>query len=100
MQRLVAGTINKLIQQVCRRASIDPQQIYKAVVAGNPTMMHLFLGIPPEAIRLSPYIPTVNHTPSMPGGAAGWALRSTRGPRWIACRAWPATWARTSRPAC
>jgi uncharacterized 2Fe-2S/4Fe-4S cluster protein (DUF4445 family) len=71
LQRLVAGTINKLIQQVCRRASIDPQQIYKAVVAGNPTMMHLFLGIPPEAIRLSPYIPTVNHTPSMPGGAAG-----------------------------
>jgi uncharacterized 2Fe-2S/4Fe-4S cluster protein (DUF4445 family) len=70
MHRLVAGTINKLIQQVCRRASIDPQQIYKAVVAGNPTMMHLFLGIPPEAIRLSPYIPTLNHTPSMAGGAA------------------------------
>ncbi|HSN73809.1 MAG TPA: 2Fe-2S iron-sulfur cluster-binding protein, partial [Anaerolineae bacterium] len=71
LQRLVAGTINKLIQQVCRRASIDPQQIYKAVVAGNPTMMHLFLGIPPEAIRLAPYIPTVNHTPSLNGGAAG-----------------------------
>lgn len=71
LQRLVAGTINKLIQQVCRRASIDPQQIYKAVVAGNPTMMHLFLGIPPEAIRLSPYIPTLNHTPSMAGGAVG-----------------------------
>jgi uncharacterized 2Fe-2S/4Fe-4S cluster protein (DUF4445 family) len=71
LQRLVAGTINKLIEQVCRRANIDPQQIYKAVVAGNPTMMHLFLSIPPEAIRLSPYIPTVNHTPSMPDGAAG-----------------------------
>jgi uncharacterized 2Fe-2S/4Fe-4S cluster protein (DUF4445 family) len=70
MQRLVAGTINKLIQQVCRRAGIETQQIYKAVVAGNPTMMHLFLGIPPEAIRLAPYIPTVNHAPSMPGGAA------------------------------
>jgi uncharacterized 2Fe-2S/4Fe-4S cluster protein (DUF4445 family) len=70
MQRLVAGTINKLIQQVCRRASIDPQQICKAVVAGNPTMIHLFLGIPPEAIRLSPYIPIVNHTPSLAGGAA------------------------------
>jgi uncharacterized 2Fe-2S/4Fe-4S cluster protein (DUF4445 family) len=71
LQRLVAGTINKLIEQVCRRAGIEPQQIYKAVVAGNPTMMHLFLGIPPEAIRLSPYIPTLNHTPSMAGGAAG-----------------------------
>ncbi len=75
MQRLVAGTINKLIQQVCRRAGIEAQQIYKAVVAGNPTMMHLFLGIPPEAIRLSPYIPTVNHTPSMAGGAAALGLQ-------------------------
>jgi uncharacterized 2Fe-2S/4Fe-4S cluster protein (DUF4445 family) len=70
MQRLVAGTINKLIQQVCRRTEVDPQQIYKAVVAGNPTMIHLFLGVPPEGIRLTPYIPTVNHTPSLAGGAA------------------------------
>jgi uncharacterized 2Fe-2S/4Fe-4S cluster protein (DUF4445 family) len=74
MQRLVVGTINKLIQHVCRRAGIETQQIYQAVVAGNPTMMHLFLGIPPEAIRLAPYIPTVNHTPSMPAGAAALGL--------------------------
>ncbi len=74
MQHLVTGTINKLIQHVCRRAGIEPQQIYKAVVAGNPTMLHLFLGIPAEQIRLAPYIPAVNHTPSMPGGAASLGL--------------------------
>ena len=74
MQHLVVGTINKLVQHVCRRAGIEPQQIYKAVVAGNPTMLHLFLGIPPETIRLAPYIPTVNHTPSLPGGAASLGL--------------------------
>lgn len=68
MQRLVAGTINKLIHQVCRRADIEPEQIYKATVAGNPTMLHLFLGIPPESIRLAPYIPAVNHLPSLAGG--------------------------------
>jgi uncharacterized 2Fe-2S/4Fe-4S cluster protein (DUF4445 family) len=70
MQKLVAGTINKLIHHVCRRAEIEPEQIYKATVAGNPTMLHLFLGIPPESIRLSPYIPAVNHLPSLAGGAA------------------------------
>ena len=70
MQKLVAGTMNKLIHQVCRRAEIEPEQIYKATVAGNPTMLHLFLGIPPESIRLSPYIPAVNHLPSLAGGAA------------------------------
>ena len=69
MQKLVVGTINKLIHQVCRRADIEPEQIYKATVAGNPTMLHLFLGIPPESIRLAPYIPAVNHLPSLAGGA-------------------------------
>ena len=38
-------------------------------MAGNPTMLHLFLGIPPESIRLAPYIPAVNHLPSLAGGA-------------------------------
>lgn len=75
LQRLAAGAINKLIEQVCRRASIEAQQIHKAVVAGNPTMMHLFLGVPPEQIRLAPYIPAVNHTPSLPGGAAALGLQ-------------------------
>lgn len=74
MQRLVVGTINKLIQHVCRRTEVDPQQIYRATVAGNPTMIHLFLGVLPEAIRLAPYIPTVNHTPSLPSGAASLGL--------------------------
>lgn len=74
MQQLVVGTINKLIGHVCRRAGIEPRRIYKATVAGNPTMMHLFLGIPPEQIRLAPYIPTVNHTPSLPGAAASLGL--------------------------
>jgi len=30
-------------------------------VAGNTTMIHFFLGLDPESIRLEPYIPTVTH---------------------------------------
>jgi uncharacterized 2Fe-2S/4Fe-4S cluster protein (DUF4445 family) len=69
MQHLVAATINKLIHQVCRRRDIEPEQIYKATIAGNPTMVHLLLGLPPESIRLAPYIPAVNQVSSLPGGA-------------------------------
>ena len=29
-------------------------------MSGNTTMIHLFLGLPPSSIRLTPYIPTVN----------------------------------------
>lgn len=32
-------------------------------VAGNSTMIHLFLGLPPESIRLEPYITTTNQPP-------------------------------------
>ncbi len=63
MQSLVLGTLNKLIERVCRRQKISPEQVHKATVAGNSTMMHLFLALPPQSIRLEPYITTVNHVP-------------------------------------
>ncbi|HID86669.1 MAG TPA: DUF4445 domain-containing protein, partial [Anaerolineae bacterium] len=63
LQGLVVGTINKLLRQVARRRRIETTEIYKMVVAGNSTMLHLFLALPPESIRLEPYVTTVNHLP-------------------------------------
>jgi uncharacterized 2Fe-2S/4Fe-4S cluster protein (DUF4445 family) len=57
---LVRRTINELIGRLADRNHVPRNQIYKATVAGNTTMMHLFLGLPPAPIRLTPYIPTVN----------------------------------------
>jgi uncharacterized 2Fe-2S/4Fe-4S cluster protein (DUF4445 family) len=57
---LVRGTINEVIGRMVQRNHVDPRQIYKATVAGNTTMIHLFLGLPPASIRLTPYIPAVN----------------------------------------
>ena len=58
---LVRGTINEVLARLAQRNHVDPNRIYKATIAGNTTMMHLFLGLPPASIRLTPYIPTVNH---------------------------------------
>jgi uncharacterized 2Fe-2S/4Fe-4S cluster protein (DUF4445 family) len=63
MQNLVLGTINKLIRTACKRAQIEPEQVVKATVAGNSTMMHLLLELPATSIRLSPFITGVNHMP-------------------------------------
>jgi uncharacterized 2Fe-2S/4Fe-4S cluster protein (DUF4445 family) len=71
MQQLVVNTLNGLIDRVCRRRRIEPADIVKATVAGNTTMLHLFLAIPPEPIRLSPFIPTVNHMPTVPARELG-----------------------------
>ena len=69
LRALVSATINNLVERACNRVKSDPpispQDIVKATVVGNSTMLHLFLGIPAESIRLSPFIPTVNHIPSL-----------------------------------
>jgi len=61
LQRLVLGTLNELLDELTRRNGVEPRQIVRLSVAGNTTMIHLFLGIDPEFIRLEPYIPAVNH---------------------------------------
>ena len=57
---LVRATVNTLIERVCARRKVDAQRIYRVTVAGNTTMTHLLLGVPPSSIRLSPYIPAFN----------------------------------------
>jgi len=60
LSRRVRETIAELLVRLEKRTGVSPDHIYKATVAGNTTMVHLFLGLPPTSIRLAPYIPTVN----------------------------------------
>jgi len=61
LQGLVMGTLNKLLAELEERNDIDLEEIYRVMVAGNTTMIHLFLGLDPAFIRLEPYIPTLTH---------------------------------------
>ncbi len=63
LQALVIGTINELIARAARRVKISPSEIYKMTVAGNSTMLHLLLGLPPSSIRLEPFVTAINHPP-------------------------------------
>ncbi len=65
LQHRVVGTINKLGETACKRLKTRPDQIVKAIIAGNSTMIHLLLGIPAASIRLAPFITAVNHPPLM-----------------------------------
>ncbi len=71
LRTLVLTNLNTLILELCREHSADPSGIECAVVAGNTTMVHLFLGLKAEYIRLEPYTPTLNHLPPLRGGAVG-----------------------------
>lgn len=66
LQELVVGTINQLMETACKRVKhfrVTPHDVLKLTIAGNTTMMHLFLGIPPSYIRLVPFVPTFNQAP-------------------------------------
>ncbi len=71
LQRLVVETLNRLLAQAAQERGISTEEIYKVVVAGNSTMIHLFAGIPPESIRLMPFITAVNHLPTFPAREIG-----------------------------
>jgi uncharacterized 2Fe-2S/4Fe-4S cluster protein (DUF4445 family) len=65
LQSLVVNTINKLVERVTLRRKIKSHEICKMTIVGNSTMMHILLGLPPEQIRLTPYITTINHPPTV-----------------------------------
>jgi len=76
LQGLVMETLNRLLEKAARERKISIDQVYKAVVAGNSTMIHLFAGIPPEPIRLMPFITVVNQLPLFPAREIGLGINS------------------------
>jgi uncharacterized 2Fe-2S/4Fe-4S cluster protein (DUF4445 family) len=63
LNSLVIQTINSLIAELMSNKNNDDignDEIGLVVVAGNTTMMHLLLSVPPGSIKREPYIPIVN----------------------------------------
>ncbi len=67
----VRATLGELLERLRLRTGVTPDRIHKVALAGNTTMVHLFLGLPPASIRLTPYIPTVNQPPVYTAGELG-----------------------------
>jgi uncharacterized 2Fe-2S/4Fe-4S cluster protein (DUF4445 family) len=63
LQGLIGETISNLANVVVDKCGITLEDISYLVVAGNTTMIHLLLGIPPQYIRETPYVPVSNTFP-------------------------------------
>jgi len=63
LNRMVIHTINELLNELCDNNSIKNSNIDRMVVAGNTTMTHLFLSLPPKYIRQEPYVCSATHFP-------------------------------------
>jgi uncharacterized 2Fe-2S/4Fe-4S cluster protein (DUF4445 family) len=75
LRSLVLETLNELLQLACKRIKsetpVTPEEIVKATVVGNSTMIHLLLGISAENIRKMPFVTAVNHIPSLTAKEVG-----------------------------
>ncbi len=71
LRSLILESINGLIEDVCSQAGLSCEEIRSAFIAGNTTMMHLLLALPPKYIREYPYVPTVNAIPTQLASEVG-----------------------------
>ncbi len=74
LQKLIIHTLNNLIHSAVRKAGVDEDDIYYAVLAGNTTMGHLLLRLDPHYIREEPYVPTFNDLSLIPAMELGFSM--------------------------
>lgn len=63
LRSTVVNEINVLVASLALAHHVDRREILAAVIAGNTTMVHLFLGLPPAEIRRAPYVPVATAPP-------------------------------------
>ncbi|MCK4248388.1 MAG: DUF4445 domain-containing protein, partial [Candidatus Omnitrophica bacterium] len=52
----IIEVVNSIIQELCQKSEIRSNEIYQAVVVGNPTMSHFLLNVSPVNIASLPFI--------------------------------------------
>jgi len=57
LQSEIIKALNTAIQILTDKNSISQDDIYSVVFVGHPTMLHLLLGVDPQTIAISPFVP-------------------------------------------
>jgi uncharacterized 2Fe-2S/4Fe-4S cluster protein (DUF4445 family) len=73
LQECCSGELERLAQQVAAAAGVPLDRVGQVAVAGNPTMVHLLLGLPVEPLAFPPYRPKVTTGHTLTTGQLGWA---------------------------
>ena len=48
--------LDQLVGEVCADGGVERREVYEIALAGNATMVHLALGIPPEPLGVAPFV--------------------------------------------
>jgi len=65
LKQAITDGLNGIIGSVANSAAIIPEDIFEMVVVGNTAMHHIFLGIEPRYLGLSPFPPAFHHSLDM-----------------------------------
>ncbi len=57
LQGVIIRAVNQIVEGLVAQQGIRPEQIYEAVVVGNPTMRNLFFGLEVETLGVIPFEP-------------------------------------------
>lgn len=71
LRDLVVECLNRVIRSFAEKHSFSLEEIAAMTIAGNTTMVHLFLGLDPYWICREPYIPVVNSPPLLRAAEIG-----------------------------
>ena len=71
LQDKVMGDIVSMVGRLLNRLDMAPEDILEMTVAGNPVMLHLFLGVDPRGLGRAPYVGLFRDTTTVRGGSLG-----------------------------
>ncbi|MFO8091093.1 MAG: ASKHA domain-containing protein [Desulfatiglandaceae bacterium] len=74
LREAVVEEINGLIAGCIKNADAEMQDVDEVTVVGNTTMQHLFCGIHPHGLGVSPYLPIFAGGLNLPAGESGLSL--------------------------
>lgn len=78
LKNAVVNAINEqIIGQLTKQQGVKNSSIYSITVVGNTCMQHLFLGVNPEFLGRSPYVPVFTESVDMNTGMAGLNINPT-----------------------
>lgn len=74
LQREVAGDLMQIVRDCCSQVAARPRDIYEVTVVANTTMAHLFLGLSPRQVGVSPFVGVTSDAVTVPAADLGLRL--------------------------
>ena len=71
LKEAVVASINQIIAELSSQSRSEVKHIGHMIVAGNPTMAHILLGLDPKYLRLAPYTPVASFIPPVKARSLG-----------------------------